>query len=69
MTAEIYPAVTGNLTHMRRELAPDAAVAFSDFGKAVFADGALSAKIKNIAEMEKAGERSSPAHAGNRRAS
>jgi len=48
MTAEIYPAVTPDLAHMRRELAPDAAAAFNEFGKVVFADGALSARFKNI---------------------
>ena len=48
MTAEIYPAVTPDLAHKRRELAPDPAAAFNEFGKVVFADGALSAKFKNI---------------------
>jgi alkylhydroperoxidase/carboxymuconolactone decarboxylase family protein YurZ len=48
MTGELYPAVTRDLTHMRRELAPEAAAAFNEFGKVVFADGALSAKVKNI---------------------
>lgn len=48
MTAELYPAVTPDLARLRRELAPDAAAAFSEFGKAVFADGALSARFKNI---------------------
>lgn len=48
MTAELYPAVTPGLAHLRRELAPDAAAAFSEFGKTVFADGALSARFKNI---------------------
>ena len=48
MTSELYPAVTRDLTHMQRELAPGAASAFNDFSRAVFADGALSAKIKNI---------------------
>jgi AhpD family alkylhydroperoxidase len=48
MTGELYPAVTGDLARMRRELAPDAASAFNDFSRAVFADGALSAKVKNI---------------------
>jgi AhpD family alkylhydroperoxidase len=33
---------------MRRELAPEAAASFNEFGKAVFADGALSTKIKHI---------------------
>jgi AhpD family alkylhydroperoxidase len=48
MTADLYPAVTRDLTHMRRELAPGPAAAFSEFGKAVFADGALSTKTKHI---------------------
>ena len=48
MTAELYPAATRDLTHMRRELAPATAAAFNDFGKAVFAEGALSTKTKNI---------------------
>jgi len=48
MTGELYPAVTRDLTHMRRELAPGAASAFNEFSKTVFAEGALSPKIKNI---------------------
>ena len=48
MTGELYPAVTRDFTHMRRELAPDAAAAFNDFGKVVFADGALPIRIKHI---------------------
>ena len=48
MTAELYPEVTRDLTHMRRELAPGTALAFNEFGKAVFAHGALSTKTKNI---------------------
>ena len=48
MTPELYPAVRHDLTHMRRELAPEAAAAFSNFGKAVFADGALPTKIKHV---------------------
>lgn len=48
MTGELYPAVTHDLAHMRRELAPEAASAFNDFSKAVFADGALSVRMKNI---------------------
>lgn len=48
MTGELYPSVTRDLARMRRELAPDAASAFTDFSKAVFDDGALSARIKNI---------------------
>jgi len=48
MTPELYPAVRHDRTHMRRELAPEAAAAFSDFGKAVFADGVLPTKIKHV---------------------
>ena len=48
MTGDLYPAVTRELTHMRRELATDAAAAFHDFGEAVFADGALTTKTKHI---------------------
>jgi AhpD family alkylhydroperoxidase len=48
MTAEVYPAATHDLAHMRRELAPEAASAFNDFSKTVFADGALSTRTKNL---------------------
>ena len=48
MTDDLYPAVTRDLAHMRRELAPDADAAFHQFGKAVFAEGALSTRIKNV---------------------
>jgi AhpD family alkylhydroperoxidase len=48
VTGDLYPAVTRDRACMRRELAPGAASAFNDFSKAVFADGALSIRIKNI---------------------
>jgi AhpD family alkylhydroperoxidase len=48
MTHELYPSVTPDLTHKRRELAPDVAASFHDFGKAVFAEGALSTKTKHL---------------------
>ena len=48
MTCELYPPVTHDFTQMRRQLAPEASAAFGHFGKAVFADGALSAKAKHI---------------------
>lgn len=48
MTAELYPAASSDLARMRRGLAPDAAAAFRDFSKAVFADGALPARTKQI---------------------
>ena len=48
MTDEVYPAPTHELAQMRRDLAPGAAKAFHDFSAAVFADGALSAKTKQL---------------------
>jgi AhpD family alkylhydroperoxidase len=44
----MYPPATGELAQQRRELAPAAQTAFDAFGKAVFADGVLSAKMKQI---------------------
>jgi AhpD family alkylhydroperoxidase len=48
MSDRMYPAATRELAQQRRELAPAAQAAFDAFGKAVFADGALSAKMKQI---------------------
>jgi AhpD family alkylhydroperoxidase len=48
MTDDIYPTPTRELARMRRDLAPAAATAFHDFSAAVFADGALSAKTKQL---------------------
>lgn len=48
MTDATYPRVTADLAQTRRDLAPGPAAAFHDFGKAVFADGALSTKTKHI---------------------
>lgn len=48
MTENLYPTSTGKLAHKRRELAPEALEAFQNFSKAVFAEGALSAKMKQI---------------------
>ena len=48
MSNDLYPQVTSDLSRMRRELAPEAAAAFQTFSKAVFAEGALSSKTKNI---------------------
>lgn len=44
----IYPHATADIARKRRELAPDQQAAFETFGKVVFAEGALSAKIKQI---------------------
>src|SRR5574340_197464 len=45
---EIYPSAGAALGRKRRELAPAQQAAFEAFGKAVFADGALPAKMKQI---------------------
>jgi AhpD family alkylhydroperoxidase len=44
----MYPSVTAELSGLRRELTPAQQAAFEAFGKAVFADGALTAKMKQI---------------------
>jgi AhpD family alkylhydroperoxidase len=44
----LYPAATRELAERRRQLAPGPADAFKAFGKAVFADGALPAKTKQL---------------------
>jgi len=44
----IYPLSTSEIAHKRRDLAPNQQAAFDAFGKAVFADGALPAKAKQI---------------------
>ena len=46
--SSVYPSTTAELARRRRELAPEQQAAFEAFGKAVFADGALPAKIKQI---------------------
>jgi AhpD family alkylhydroperoxidase len=48
MSDKMYPPTTRELAQQRRELAPPAQAAFDAFGKAVFADGALPAKVKQI---------------------
>src|SRR5947209_10851929 len=44
----MYPPSTRELAQKRRELAPEAEAAFQAFSQTVFADGALSAKMKQI---------------------
>ncbi len=44
----IYPLSTPEIAHRRRDLAPNQQAAFDAFGKAVFAEGALPAKFKQI---------------------
>ena len=48
MSDKMYPSTTRELAQQRRDLAPAAQAAFDDFGKAVFADGALPAKVKQL---------------------
>jgi len=48
MSERMYPPTSRERSQQRRELAPAAQAAFDAFGKAVFADGALSAKAKQI---------------------
>jgi AhpD family alkylhydroperoxidase len=44
----IYPLPTPEMSRTRRDLAPNQQAAFNAFGKAVFADGALPEKVKQI---------------------
>lgn len=44
----IYPSSTSEIARRRRDLTPNQQAAFEAFGKAVFADGALSGKLKQI---------------------
>jgi AhpD family alkylhydroperoxidase len=44
----IYPSPSAKLSNKRRELAPGSEAAFKAFSSSVFADGALSAKTKQI---------------------
>jgi AhpD family alkylhydroperoxidase len=43
-----YPSARPELTRKRRELSGEIETAFKAFGQKVFADGALSAKVKQI---------------------
>ena len=45
---QIYPSVTSELVEQRRGLAPKPAEAFKAFSQTVFAEGALSAKTKQL---------------------
>ncbi len=48
MDQSMYPAMTKELARQRAELAPDTQAAFKAFSTAVFADGVLSKKMKQI---------------------
>jgi AhpD family alkylhydroperoxidase len=46
--SSIYPPSTPELARQRRDLAPHQQAAFEALGKAVFANGALPAKMKQV---------------------
>lgn len=48
MSKDMFPSSTPDLAAMRKKLAPDVHDAFTNFSKAVFADGALPAKTKEL---------------------
>ena len=48
MSEDMYPPSTRELAQKRRELAPEPKAAFQAFSQAVFADGVLPAKMKQI---------------------
>jgi AhpD family alkylhydroperoxidase len=48
MSDEMYPKATREMAEHRHRLAPAADDAFKAFSKAVFADGALPAKVKQL---------------------
>ncbi len=45
---QLYPSVTRDLAEQRKHLAPNPAEAFKAFSRSVFAEGALSAKTKQL---------------------
>lgn len=48
MTDHVFPKPSPRLSQTRRKLAPEAADAFSKFSQAVFREGALSRKQKQL---------------------
>jgi len=48
MSESVYPSPSKDLARKRRELAPNTQAAFDAFSQAVFADGALPAKTKQL---------------------
>ena len=48
MDTALFPHITPALTKRRAELAPDALAAFKAFSRAVFADGALDVRTKQL---------------------
>lgn len=48
MSNDMYPPPSRELNEQRQKLSPDASAVFKAFGQAVFADGALPAKTKEL---------------------
>jgi AhpD family alkylhydroperoxidase len=48
MNDELYPRATPEVARRRKELTPSATEAFDNFSKAVFADGALDERTKQL---------------------
>lgn len=48
MSDHMYPTHTGELSRRRRELTPETEAAFQAFSRSVFAEGALSVKVKQL---------------------
>ena len=48
MQEQLYPGASKELARKRAQLAPQASAAFKAFGAAVFADGALPRKTKEL---------------------
>ena len=48
MSESMYPQTTREMAERRRALAPEAEAAFRQFGQAVFKDGALPEKTKQL---------------------
>jgi len=48
MAERMYPAATPEIAARRKELAPEINEAFEDFSRAVFSEGALSQKVKQL---------------------
>lgn len=48
MTETLFPTNTGALAKRRKDLTPEAETAFKTFSQAVFADGALDARTKQL---------------------
>lgn len=48
MDSNLYPSASKELARQRTQLAPEISAAFKKFSQAVFADGALPAKTKQL---------------------